>query len=168
MSSKDENLLVELVKEAGRVKEDAEHSAKGHFEAARVWGNCNKWIGVTATVLAAVAGASALAEYGVASAGIAVVVAILTGLLTFLKPSECASRHLKAGNAYNGVRNDARIFANIECHETALGGDLKEQLADLNSRRNVLNTDSPQIPRWAYKKGKAGIDAGEAHYRVDD
>lgn len=168
MNNQDGKLRVELAKEAEHVKEDAEHSAKGHFEAARVWGKCNKWLGVPATVLAAVAGASALAEYGVVSAGFAVVVAILTGLLTFLKPSECASRHLSAGNAHNEVRNDARIFANIECHAATPGSDLKGQLADLNSRRNTLNTDSPQIPRWAYKKAKAGIDAGEALYRVDD
>ena len=64
MTNNQSDLLIELIKEAERIREDTEHSAKGHFEAARIWEKCNKWLGVPATILAASAGVSAIAEYG--------------------------------------------------------------------------------------------------------
>ena len=52
-----------LATEAGRIEEDCLYSARGHFEAAASWRRVHYGIGIPATVLAAVAGGSAVAEY---------------------------------------------------------------------------------------------------------
>ena len=148
--------------------EDTEHSAKAHFEAARIWENVNLALGIPATIIAAVSGILAISELTALAAMTTIIVAILSGLLTFLNPSDRASKNLKAGNTYNAVRNDARIFANIKCKNYNSTDELEKQLDDLNSRRNTLNDDSPQISNWAYKKSKAAIAIGETLYKVDE
>ena len=168
MTTLDENVIRDALRdEAQRIKEDALFSAKGHFQAAQLWDKCNMWLGVPATVMAAAAGVTAMAEYTTVASIIAVLVAILSGLLTFLNPSGCSARHLKAGNAYNALRNDASIFHKIKCRNSAPIGTLETLLDDLNLRRNSLNADSPQIPRKAYERARDGIEAGEADYHVD-
>ena len=44
---------------------------------------------------------------------------------------------------------------------------LTSKLRELVERKNELNSSSPQIPPWAYKKAKVGIEAGEATFQVD-
>jgi hypothetical protein len=44
---------------------------------------------------------------------------------------------------------------------------LTSKLRELVERKNELNSASPQIPPWAYKEAKVGIEAGEAKFQVD-
>jgi hypothetical protein len=94
--------------------------------------------------------------------------AILTSLVTFLKPDARASSHAGSGNRYLGIRARARVFRTIDMLTTddpkALAGILK-QLAE---ERDQLNETSEQIPPWAYKRAKRGIAAGEATHTVDE
>jgi hypothetical protein len=157
-------LLAEIIKEADRINEDSEHSAKSHFEAARIWGNFNLCIGVPATILAAAAGISKIPNYNTL---FAIIAAILAGLMTFLNPTGKATKHHNAGTQYNALRNDTRIFINITCRDQIGIEETRKQLEKLNRRRNTLNTKSPRIPRWAYLIGKKRIREGEAKYRID-
>ena len=65
------------------------------------------------------------------------------------------------------IRNDTRIFYDIELSEI---DDKKatEDLKKLNDRRNKLNLESHQIPKWAFEKARKGIEEGEAKYKVDN
>jgi len=156
-----------VVSEAKRIEEDATHSAKGHFEAARLWENVHLWIGIPTTVLAAAAGVSAISNHKLISAGLSLLVAISAGISTFLKAEVRRSRHLKAGNAYKALQNNARIFSEVQCQAGLRPGQLSTTLAKLAARRNKLNDESPQIPRYAFKAGRKGIEEGEANYKVD-
>ncbi len=158
----------EVVKEARRIEEDTLHSAKGHFSAAHVWGNLHLWLGVPAALIAGVAGVSALAEFDnhiTVAAVLSLTVAALTAVATFLKSDERAGQHREYGNRYNALRNRARIFAAIEVD----GADEApiERLLQLNTERDELNQAAPQIPAWAFRRAKRGIDAGQAAYRID-
>jgi len=153
--------------EAENVEEDSRLSARGHFEAAGSWEKRHLWIGIPATGLAAIAGVSAFAEFEILSGIVALSVATLTALFTFLNPSGRASGHLSAGNAYKALQNDVRIFYQIECRQTIPIDEQCGCLKELNDRRNELNRKSPQIPRWAYKRAKMRIEAGEDDYATD-
>lgn len=163
----EEDFCKAISDEASRIAEDSEHSSKGHFEAARLWENVHLWIGIPTTILAAAAGASALTSYKFLAAGLSLLVAISAGVTTFLKPDGRASRHLQAGNSYKSLQNNARIFKEIECASGAAPKQLTANLMQLSARRNKLNEESPQIPRYAFRAAKAGIDRGEAKYRID-
>ena len=159
-----------ITNEAKRIEEDSLHSAKGHFCAAQCWVNVNLWLGGISAVLSAIAGASALSQFdhhNIVAGVFSIIVAGLTGVITFINPNERAATHQKAGNKYNALRNDVRIFYDVELAEM----DEKRAIDDLkklNDRRNKLNLDSVQIPKWAFKKGRQGIEEGEAKYKVDD
>ena len=156
-----------LIAEAKRIEEDATYSCKGHFEAAGGWDRWHYWIGIPATVVATTAGLSALKHYTTISAVLAFSAAGLSAVFTFLHAKEKASTHLRAGNAYSALQKDARVFYEIECPGQGSLEKLKGLLRQLIDRRNKLNSDSPQIPRWAFVKARRGIEEGEAEYRVD-
>src|SRR3989338_397158 len=159
-----------IINEAKRIEEDSLYSAKGHFYAGQCWLNTNLWLGGLSAVLSAVAGASALSQFdyhNIVAGGLSIVVAGLTAVITFINPNERATVHQKAGNKYNALRNDTRIFYDIEVSEV---DDIKaiDYLKRLNDRRNKLNIESHQIPKWAFEKARKGIEEGEAKYRVDN
>jgi len=158
-----------IIDEAKRIEEDSLHSAKGHFYAGQCWVKVNLWLGSISVIFSAIAGASALSQFdyhNIIAGSLAIIVAGLTAIITFLNPNERASIHLKAGNRYNALKNDARIFYNIKVNEI---GDKEnvDSLQKLNAQRNKLNIESHQIPKWAFAKARKGIEEGEAKYKVD-
>ena len=58
------------------------------------------------------------------------------------------------------------MFYNIECSAQVADEELVAKLTRLADERDRLNQESPQIPRWAYRVAKKGIERGEARYLV--
>jgi hypothetical protein len=163
----------EIIKEAKRIEESSLFSAKGHFAAAEAWSRFHLGIGLPNAVLAALAGAIALSftssSVGHIIAGIlSIVAAGLAGLQTFLNPNERAAAHLNAGNNYEALCGKVRIFWTVECWEENSERVLTEKLKDFADQKEKLNRTCPQIPSWAYRKAKKGIEAGEGRYSVDE
>lgn len=166
-----ESIREKIIKEAKRVEEDSLHSAKGHFVAASFWMNFHLWIGVPTVALAAIAGASALSEFGnhnIIAGILSIIVVALTAVTTFLNPNEKTNFHQNAGSKYNSLRNEARVFREIDSCGEASDQELTRQLKELAKQRDKLNQSSPQIPRWAYERARKGIEEGEAKYKVDE
>lgn len=160
-------MKTECLKEACRIEEDALLSGKAHFVAAHRWGYVHLWIGIPATAIAAVAGVTALQNHPVIGGVLAIVVAALSALSTFLNPSGRQNAHLLAGNQYLALRNSARIFHRLEAVDQAPAAELKAALQKLAERRDSLNTGSPQVSTWAFNRARAGIASGEAQYEID-
>ncbi|HSI49168.1 MAG TPA: SLATT domain-containing protein [Ideonella sp.] len=164
--SGDGPLSVSLHDESLRIEEDCTHSAKSHFNAADTWRRRHYWLGIPGTIFAALAGAALIKDYAIAAQLLSVAAAILTGLLTFLKPSDRASQHKQVADQYLSLRNDTRVFRNVRA--TSLDADeASNRLEALSKRRNDLNQSSPEIPRRAFEAARKGIDEGEATYAVD-
>lgn len=149
-----------IINEAKRIEEDSTNSAKSHFYAGQFWTNIHLWLGIIAVVCSAIAGTSAFSKFyyhHVVVGVLSIIVAILTSIITFVNPEKQASIHQKYGNDYNALRNDARIFYDIEANNLEYVQAI-DALKKLNCRRNELNTESPQIPKWAFKKSRKGIE----------
>lgn len=158
-----------LIKEAKRIEEDALYSAKGHFNNASSWSTIHYWLGIPSVVASAIAGTSALAKFAYheyIAGGLAIVAAILTGLMTFINPRDRSITHLNAGNKYNSLKNKARIFYEIEIENLSID-KATEKLNRLSDIRNELNEKSPQIARKSFEKARRGIEEGEANYKAD-
>ncbi len=160
-----ETLLAEYKEEASRISEDSVHSAKGHYNAADRWRHTHLWIGIPNALLAAIAGVSAFEGSETLAGSIAVAVAAITAVNTFLNPGDRASTHKRCAGEYHSLRNRARIFTNIVCSSSISDEELNARFDEMVTKRDDLNAASPQIPEWAFKKAKAGIDAGEAEYK---
>lgn len=163
-----DDIKEKIIKEAKKIEVDSLYSSKGQYEAASFWSKVHLYIGIPAAILAAIAGASALSQFDYSNiiAGIlAIVVAALTAVTTFLNPNEKANSHHNAGINYNSLKTRTRIFHEIDCNCDLSIKDLTEELQELVKERDTLNQESPQISRRAYERAKKGIQAGEANYK---
>ncbi len=166
-------LVQEIVKEAKRIEESTLFSAKGHFAAAESWSRLHLVVGVPNAVLAGVAGAIALAFASshwthLLGGLLSILAAGLAALQTFLNPNEKAAVHLNAGNNYDAINSKARIFWTVECWQDQSERNLTERLKDFADQKEKLNRTCPQIPGWAFRKARKGIEAGEGRYLVDE
>jgi hypothetical protein len=153
-----------LAKEASKIEEDCEYSAKSHFNAASIWSKRALRLGIPATLLTALAGLAFNYCPSVATV-LTIAASILTGLITFLRPDDKASTHKSAGDIYLSIRNQARVFKDIELHVFKTHERGYEALKNLADRRNEQNCISPSIPRKAFETARVGIEEGESEYR---
>ncbi len=160
--------LTAIIEEAKRIEENCLFSSKGHFIASRCWDNFNVWMGLPTIILAAVSVALAFTSVFLLAGILSTIVVILSSLTTFLNPKEKANDHLLAGNNYDSLLTKARIFWTVDCVSEFTLLVLTEKLKDLESQKDKLNRECLQIPTWAYKKGKKGIEQGEASYGINN
>ncbi len=152
---------IKIIEEAKRIENDASYSAKGHYEAAGYWTRFHLMIGIPTVVLSAIAGASALAQFdnhSIIAGFLAIIVAALTAVATFLNPNEKANSHQNVGNKYNALRNKVRVFCNVDSSVENSEQELIRQLKELAKQRDELNQDSLPISSWAYKKAQKVIE----------
>ncbi|BFU94373.1 MAG: hypothetical protein NTNFB02_10950 [Nitrospira sp.] len=161
------SLVDEMHTEASRIEEDSLYSAKGHFEAGRAWGNVHLGLGIPTVVIAAIASASAFKEEIIAAGVLAIAASILSAISTFLNPSERSQLHHQAGVKHNSLRNRIRMFRDLDLKSEAGEADLLGSLKALAQERDDLNLSSPQIPKFAFRRARRGIESGEAAYKID-
>jgi hypothetical protein len=160
----------EVIREAKRIEEALLYSSKGHFAAAQFWRRLHLWTGIPVAVTSAVAGASALSDFdasGLVAGVLAIIVAVLTGVVTFLNPNDRAGSHFTAANKYDALMNRVRIFWSIDCWNDATEQVLTSQLLDYSAQKDALNQNCAQIPEGAYRLAKKRIVNGEGSYAVD-
>lgn len=166
-TSADQAKIAALRREAERLEEDTLYSSKGHFNAEDTWVQRNYWLGVPATALGAVAGATLIKSQPEWATAFTLLASLLTGLMTFLKPNERAALHRAAAGQFLALRNEARFFREIELLQSDRLDELPERLKVLSAARNELNLKSPSIPRRAFVAARKGIEDGEATHKVD-
>jgi hypothetical protein len=168
----------QIIVEAKRLEETTlysfkghHHSFKGHHRAAAGWARGHLW---STAILSTIVGAATFSQHAkqypevaFITGCISITVAVLSGITTFLNPNKREASHLAAAHGFDKVNNDARVFWSVECWLEESETILTSKLRELIDRKNELNGKSPQIPDWAYKKAKKGIEDGEADFKVD-
>lgn len=160
----------EVIKEAKRIEEALLYSSKGHFAAGYLWTRSHLFLGIPIVILSALAGASALSQFDpnhVWAGVISLIVVVLSSIMTFLNPNEKSEIHRKAGNNYDALMNKIRIFWSIDCWREDSEKVLTEKLRLFSEHKSKLNDECPQVPWWAYRIAKKGIEGGEGDYAVD-
>jgi hypothetical protein len=156
-----------ISKELCRIEEDCIYSAKSHFNASDRWSSYHYWLGVPSIVLSIVAGATVPTEASWVATIASIGAAVLTSLITFLKPSEAAAQHKSSGDQYLGLRNDARIFREVSLTIVGTDAEAFESLKELTARRTELNGLSRQPSRKDFEIARKGIEEGESDHAVD-
>ena len=134
----------EIIKEAKRIEEALLYSSKKHFFSARYWSAFHMCLGLPTVAISAIAGAQAFkqldSQHAVAGY-LALIVAVLSAIMTFLNPNEKASKHTAVGNDYDALMNKVRIFWSIDCwrEEDAV---LTKELKDLSQQKDGPNSCS--------------------------
>jgi len=154
----------EIIREAKRIYENCLYTSKSHFIAASYWQKLHLWIGIPTVILAGISGTLAFTKYRQLAGVLSLVIVVLSAITTFLNPKDVANSHRTAGNSYDELMTKARVFWSIDCWQEDSDGVLTERLKSISEERNRLNRDCPQTYKWAYKRAKKGIEAGEAEY----
>lgn len=150
-----------------RLEEDCIHSGKAHFNAANRWLTWHYVFGIPSVVLATAAGTAFFKDYPTYAGVMASTVAVLSGLMTFLKPSERSSGHKSSGDQYLALRNDSRVFREIELPHIGNDAAAISAVSGLTKRRNELNAASQPFSRSDFENARKGIHDGEATHEVD-
>lgn len=165
--SPDERLR-RLADESARIEESCMWSSQGQFEQAKRWRSVNLWLGVPASLLAALAGASALAATaGRIWAGIAALVAAgLSAIHTTINANQRMNQALSAANAYLEIQTAARQFRLIDLG-TLEYEEARSTLQEITARRDEVNKTADAISRFAYRRAGKNIRSGGQSYSTD-
>lgn len=162
-----DSVVLGIRSELSRIEEDCIHSGKAHFNAGERWTKYHYWLGIPSIILSTAAGAAFLKDLPEIAGAMSSGAALLTALMTFLKPSEKASSHKSSGDQYLTLRNDARVLRTIKLVSSCDHGTAVSYLDEITKRRNELNQATQQVSRRDFEKARQGINAGEATHQVD-
>ncbi|GGX77261.1 hypothetical protein GCM10010298_48140 [Streptomyces microflavus] len=144
------------------------YSAQMQFEAAKHWRGLHLMLGIPASLLAAVAGTTALVESaGRIAAGIlALVCAGLSAIMTTVNAPQRMSHATTCANAYLEVQTAARQTRTVDLSVLALD-EARSVLAELTSRLGEQNRAADPPGRRAYRRAQSNIEDGGQTYAVD-
>ncbi|WP_328351722.1 SLATT domain-containing protein [Streptomyces sp. NBC_00445] len=151
-----------------RIEESAMYSAQCQFEETKRWRAVHLFLGVPATLLAAIAGTTALVEStGRTVAGIlALISSGLGAVLTTVNASQRTTQAAASANAYLEIQTAARQHREIDLNHWTMH-EAREALLALTARRDEQNTKAEVPSRRSYRKAKANLRTGTQRYAVD-
>ena len=153
-----------IINEAKRIEENCAHSSKRHFNASDRWGNYSLWLGLSIAVITAITGITAFNKYSISATILSILATILISISTFLKPSERVMSHLALGNKYLALRNNIRLFRELELNDI---DEAKDKIKVYSSKRDELNDTPIKTIRKDYELAKKDVDEGRNIYKVD-
>lgn len=156
-----------------KLARDAEKTSASNFAVAQRWGRWNGGLGLGVVILSAsvsALGAASASKSVVAepdlqsqlillSTIISSVAAVLGSILTFLKPSELAAHYREFGNKQKALCNRLRVYHTVSIAFTADPDQRHNALRDFLTEKDALNSDNPEIPRWAFTQASKDIAA---------
>jgi hypothetical protein len=139
----------EIIAAAINLERDSGNREWGHKLAADFWARVHLILGIPSVALAAAAGTSALAEFDNSNliAGVlALAVAVLSALATFLNPNRTAELHRRASAKYHSICSRARRLYRIDPYAGRSLDDLRLTLIELTDEFDAQVASSPALP----------------------
>ena len=158
----------EIAEELLRLEEDSTYASQSQYEASKFWRLCHWVLGVPAAGLAATAGFTGLASVTgrVPAAILALIAAVLGGLLTTVEPNKRVRQGQTAAAAYNEVRVGARQARLIDLPGATLE-DARSQLRELTEQKHQVDRVAEPPNTYAYWRARRNIEAGRLVHVVD-
>ena len=123
--------------------DDLLYTEKTHFAAAETLHKFNRIFGLAATMLSTAAAGAIVADLSKVAAGLlALVAAIISGSLTFVKPEQLAAQHLATGRQLGALRVRARHVLTLDLARLPVR-DLRKTLAEMVEEKAAIESSSP-------------------------
>jgi hypothetical protein len=145
------------------MEEDILWTEKAHFATATTYARLHLWLGVIATVAAAVAAASVIGEAAPAVAGsAAVVAAIASAVVAFLKPQDTEQKYLTTGRRLGALRVKVRQALNLDLHPSRpeQPDAWRTLTSTLAEEKATIDADAPGTSNRAFRTARKKIEAG--------
>ena len=88
-------------------------------------------------------------------------------ILIFLNPQEKYLSHQSSGNKFLSLRNQIRVFNDIEIKNSNYIDEYTKRLIEFSKERNSLNKNSLAIAETGYKNVKKQIEEETHIYEID-
>jgi hypothetical protein len=153
-----------ITTELERLEEDILFTEKGHFVAAEELKKAHMWLGLVATVSAAAAAATIVANKSpMISGSLALVAALASAMLTFVKPEEAAAQHLSAARTLGAIRVLARQHRKVDLHPDATEDQAawRNYVAEIGAAKKEADAAAPSISDRRFEKARQKIAAGQ-------
>lgn len=156
-----------LWRELDYMELSAGYSFLGHLNDHKADARTHFVVGVAATVATTAGAAGVLTDHFTFVAGFVTLVgALLTGVLTFMKKSEYASKSLSA--AHGCARAEARFRQTKSLKVgTVADHEVVQIIEELTSEYNEANGAAGAIRKKSYKSAKASFENGERAGRTE-
>lgn len=164
--------LKRIAAELDRIEESAKHSAQNQFEQTKIWNAIQIWLGLPATLLAALlavgTGGSLLADLvSKEFAGVLILVSSALGAtVAWLRAADRAVSCESSANEYLALQNAARIARTIDLPHLEFS-EARERLEELSGQRDALNRQARTPSKLARKRANRNIEEGGQNYEVD-
>ena len=163
-----QEILDRVKQEAGELEQECVLRAKDHFVACGRWDRIHLFLGIPTTLIAGITSVAAMSDivtkFGydkdIVSGVLALIVAGLTALTTFLNPSERATAHKTASSTYDIIRMKSNLLKDIDLsvNYASLDEPTKEiikQLKEITNQFSALGQSSPRVPRSIYNTNRS-------------
>jgi hypothetical protein len=164
----DDSQRTEIADELRRLEEDATYASQSQFESSKFWRLWHWLLGIPAAILAAIAGFTGLASVAgrVPAAILALVAAVLGGLLTTVEPNKRVRQGQTAGVAYNEVRIGARQARLVDLPAAKLE-DARSQLHELTEQKQQVDRVAEPPNTYAFWRARRNVEVGRLQHVVD-
>jgi len=149
-----------LLAEGSQASCDLLYSEKSHFAAAEALQKTHTTVGIAAAAASAAAAATILADLPVMAGVLALVGAVGTALLTFLKPDQRAEQHLAAGRQLGALRVELRQLLRLDIGHVD-DQQVRDHLGDITKRKAKIDSAAPGTSERHYLAAKKKIDRGD-------
>ncbi|TQN42364.1 uncharacterized protein DUF4231 [Blastococcus colisei] len=157
----------QVAAELRAMEEDIFWTEKAHFATATTYARLHLWLGIIATVAAAVAAASVIGDAAPAVSGSAAVVsAIASAIVTFLKPQDTEQKYRTAGRRLGALRVKVRQALDLDLHPSQPEqADTWRVLArTFAEEKATIDSDAPGTSNRAYRLAREKIEAGHFNH----
>lgn len=149
-----------LATEGSQVDCDLLYTEKAHFAAAERLRRVHLWLGCTATVASAAAAATLLKDIAAATGALALLGAVGTALLTFIKPDQRAEAHLAAGRQLGALRVELRQLMRLDLGRLP-NQEVRDHLADVVTRKANIDESTPGTAERDFQAASKKIQRGD-------
>lgn len=156
-----------IIEEALRLEEDCNYSAKGHFESAKKWRYLYYLLMFFSILTLILSISNIFTNFSNLSVIFNIITGFVTVIIIFLNPQEKYISHQNSGNHFLSLRNEIRIFREIEISSLELNQKI-EKISFLSKKRDELNINSLPISTYGYENAKKQIETDKnAIYEID-
>lgn len=148
-----------LTEEVQQLADEVLYTEKTHLAAAERKSRVHLVLGLLASVASAAAAASILVDVKPVTGSLALIAAVASGIVTFMKSDSTASQHLAAGRQLAGLRVKLRHLLKLDIGRLP-DDEVRANIEQLATSKGDIDLSSPPTVRRDYDLASERIKSG--------
>ena len=158
-----------IINEAKGLEEDVLYSSKARFAMSNFWYYLHAIFGIIVIGGSILFGALSFANLNlpIPINTLSLMVIVISMLQVFFNPFEQSRTNKNLGDEYNKLKQEIRLFYNIEVHKNAFDENMRKIKIFAEEKSSIDYKSSP-ILGFFYNRAKKSIEKKEHKHKVDN